>query len=216
MVSVLSLWLPVLLSAVFVFVVSSVIHMVLKYHSNDFIKVPKEEEVMDALRPFNLEPGNYSMPRAADMKDMNSPEYKEKLNKGPNAMLTVLPNGSMNMGSALLQWFLFCVVVGIFSGYVAGIKLAPGAAYMEVFRISSVVAFCSYSLGLWSNTIWYKHSLSATIKSTFDGLVYGLVTGGVFIYSFPLCQLLRLPIQRKEEVQNFPRSLDIILHFIKN
>jgi hypothetical protein len=185
MVSVFSLWLPVLLSAVFVFVVSSVIHMVLKYHKNDYIKVPGEEQVMDALRPFNLEPGNYSMPRAADMKDMNSAEYKEKLEKGPVAMFTVLPNGTMNMGSALLQWFLFCVVVGVFAGYVTGIKLAPGAAYIEVFRISSVVAFCSYSLGLWSNTIWYKHSLSATIKSTFDGLVYGLVTGGTFGWLWP-------------------------------
>ena len=89
------------------------------------------------------------------------------------------------MGSALIQWFLFCVVVGIFAGYVAGIKVAPGADYMEVFRFTSVVAFCSYTLAEWSHTIWYKHGMGATIKSTIDGLIYSLVTGGTFGWLWP-------------------------------
>jgi hypothetical protein len=185
MVSVFSLWLPILLSAVFVFIVSSVIHMVLKYHSNDYSPVPKEAEVMDALRPFNIPPGNYNIPRASSMKEMNTPAYQEKLKKGPVAMLTVIANGPVKMGAALIQWFVFCVVVGIFAGYVAGIKLAPGAAYIEVFRITSVVAFCSYALGLWSYKIWYYFGTSATIKSTIDGLIFGLVTGGTFGWLWP-------------------------------
>ena len=185
MVSVLSLWLPILLSAVFVFILSSVIHMVLKYHNSDFKAVPKEAEVMDALRPFNIEPGMYTMPRANDMKDMNSPEYQEKLKKGPVAMLTVLANGPVNMGAALFKWFVFSVIVGIFSGYVAGIMLGPGANYMEVFRITSVVAFCSYTLAEWPISIWYGHSLSTTLKSTFDGLLYALLTGGTFGWLWP-------------------------------
>ena len=185
MVSVMSLWLPILLSAVFVFIVSSIIHMVLKYHNSDFTQVPKEAEVMEALRPFNIEPGNYNIPRASDMKEMNSPEYQEKLKKGPVALITVLPNTPINMGPALIQWFIFSLVVGIFAGYVAGIKLAPGANYMEVFRFSSVVAFCSYTLGLWPQKIWYKHGTAATIKTTIDGFVYALVTGGTFGWLWP-------------------------------
>ena len=185
MVSVFSLWLPVLLSAVFVFIVSSIIHMVLKYHSSDFLKVPKEEEVMDALRPFNIPPGSYSIPRAGDMKEMNTPGYQEKLKQGPVAMLTVLANGPVKMGSALIQWFIFCVVVGIFAGYVAGIKLAPGAAYIEVFRMTSVVAFCGYAMALWSQKIWYAQGTGTTVKSTIDGLIYGLVTGGTFGWLWP-------------------------------
>lgn len=185
MVSVLSLWLPILLSAVFVFILSSIIHMVLKYHNNDFIEVPKEAEVMDALRPFNIPPGNYSMPRAKDMKDMGSEEYQAKLNKGPVAMMTVIPNGPTKLGSALMNWFLFSIVVGIFSGYVAGIVLAPGTEYMLVFRITSVVAFCSYTLSLWSHKIWYYHGTGATIKTTIDGLIFALITGGTFGWLWP-------------------------------
>jgi len=62
MVSIVSLWLPILLSAVAVFLVSSVIHMVFQYHKNDFVKLPSEDEVMDDLRKANIPPGEYHFP----------------------------------------------------------------------------------------------------------------------------------------------------------
>ena len=185
MVSVMSLWLPILLSAVFVFIVSSIIHMVLKYHNSDFKEVPKEADVMDALRPFNLEPGMYSMPRPKDMKDMGSPEFQEKMKKGPVAMLTVIPNGPTKMGSALVKWFALLIVISLFAAYVAGITLPPGTEYITVFRITSVVAFVAYTTGIWSQNIWYGLSTGTTIKSTIDGLIYGLVTGGTFGWLWP-------------------------------
>jgi len=49
MVSIVSLWLPILLSAAAVFILSSIIHMVLKYHNNDFKALPSEEPVMDDI-----------------------------------------------------------------------------------------------------------------------------------------------------------------------
>lgn len=160
--------------------------MVLKYHNSDYTKLPKEAEVMDALRPFNLPPGNYSMPRPSDMKEMGSPEYQEKCKKGPVAMMTVLTNGPMKMGSALVNWFIFSIIVGIFSGYVAGIVLAPGTDYMMVFRITSVVAFCCYTLALWPHKIWYYHGTAATIKTTVDGFIFALITGGTFGWLWPI------------------------------
>jgi len=42
MVPMLSLWLPILLSAFVVFVVSSIIHTVLGYHASDFEKLARE------------------------------------------------------------------------------------------------------------------------------------------------------------------------------
>ena len=101
MVSILSLWLPILLSAVFVFVASSIIHMVLTYHRTDQGPVPDEANVMDALRPFNLSPGDYAMPCATDTKAMGTPEFIEKAKQGPVAFLTVLPNGPMTIGKSL-------------------------------------------------------------------------------------------------------------------
>jgi len=125
MVPVLSLWLPIILSAVAVFLLSSVIHMLFGYHHNDYGTLPDEAGVMDVLRPFNLPPGNYAMPHPRDTKDMNSPEYKAKYAKGPVGFLTVLPGGSMAMGKELVQWFCYTLVVGIFAAYIAGRALGP-------------------------------------------------------------------------------------------
>ena len=120
-VSLMSLWLPIVLSAVVVFVLSNVIHMALKYHSADYGKLPQEEQVMEALRKFNIPPGDYMTPRPASMDDMKSPAFAEKMNKGPVMVLTVKPSGPMNMGPYLAQWFLYTIVVGIFAGYMGGI-----------------------------------------------------------------------------------------------
>jgi hypothetical protein len=64
MVPISALWLPILLSAAIVFAASCIIHMVLPYHRGDFRGVPKEDEVMEALRRFNIPPGDYMMPHA--------------------------------------------------------------------------------------------------------------------------------------------------------
>jgi len=185
MVPVMSLWLPTLLSAVVAFLLSSLIHMLLKYHQSDFDMVPKEDEVMDALRPFNIPPGNYAIPRAGSMEAMKSPEFIEKANKGPVGFMTVFPNGVPAMGASLIKWFIYCIVVSAFAAYVGGRALGPGAEYLSVFRFVGTTAFIGYSLALWQNTIWYKTKLSTTIKNTFDGLVYALFTAGVFGWLWP-------------------------------
>jgi hypothetical protein len=185
MVPVMSLWLPILLSAVFVFVVSSIIHMALGYHRNDFVKLPKEEEIMDALRKFDIAPGDYVVPHAGSSKEMKSPEFIEKATKGPVAFLTVFPSGPPKMGASLLQWFLYCVLVGIVAAYIAGRAVEPGAPYLAVFRFTGCTAFTGYSLALLQGSIWYKRKWSATLKSVFDGLIYGLFTAGTFGWLWP-------------------------------
>jgi hypothetical protein len=107
-VSLMSLWLPIVVSAVFVFMASSISHMVLAYHRSDLGGVPKEDQVMAALRPFALRPGNYMMPHAGSMQAAKNPEFVEKCRQGPVALLTVLPSGVMNMGPSLALWFVYC------------------------------------------------------------------------------------------------------------
>jgi hypothetical protein len=109
MVSVISLWLPILLSAVIVFLVSSFIHMVLRYHRADFGKIPKEDEVMGSLRSLNIPPGDYVIPCARSSKVMKSPEYIEKTNQGPVAFMTVIKSGPQSMASGLILWFLYSI-----------------------------------------------------------------------------------------------------------
>jgi hypothetical protein len=159
--------------------------MVLPWHKNDYPKMPNEDKVMDSLRPFNIPPGDYMIPRPSSTKEMSSPEYIDKMKKGPVVILTVLPNGQSNMVSNLIQWFLFSIVVGIFAAYVAGRALLPNADYLQVFRFAGVTAFLGYSLALWEMSIWYKRSWMITIKSTIDGLIYALLTAGVFGWLWP-------------------------------
>ncbi|MBI4444539.1 MAG: hypothetical protein HY645_01415 [Acidobacteria bacterium] len=185
MVSITSLWAPILLSAVIVFVVSSLIHMVLPYHRSDYSKVPAEDELMAAMRKLNIPPGDYLIPCVTNPGEMKNPEYVEKRDKGPVALMTVMEPGPPTMGKSLLQWFLYCVAVGILAAYVAGRALAPGSDYLAVFRFAGSTAFIGYAVALWQNSIWYKRAWSITLKSTFDGLIYGLLTAGTFGWLWP-------------------------------
>ena len=184
MVTILSLWLPILISAALVFIASSLIHMVLKYHSTDFAKLPEEDGVMAALRPFSIPPGEYIMPHGMDSEVRKEQAFKDKLKAGPVAFLTVF-SSNMGMGKSLAQWFGYCLLMGVFAAYIAGRALGPGEPYLEVFRFTGAAAFGAYSLALLQDSIWYKRSWSSTLKSLLDGLVYALLTAGTFGWLWP-------------------------------
>ncbi len=185
MVPVSSLWLPILLSAVIVFVASSIIHMVLRYHRTDFRKAPAEDELMEALRKIGVAPGEYMIPCAGSPEGMKDPAFVEKMKRGPVAFITVIESGPPSMGKSLALWFLYCVAVGFFAAYLSGRALAPGSHYLSVFRFAGCTAFVGYTLALWQNSIWYKRAWTTTLKSTIDGLVYAALTAGTFGWLWP-------------------------------
>jgi hypothetical protein len=185
MVPLLSLWLPILLSAVLVFIASSIMHMVLTYHRSDFKKLPSQDEAMEALRKFAIPPGEYMLPCGEGPQSMKDPAFVEKMNQGPVAVMIVMKSGPPRMGASLLQWFLFCVVVSVFAAYVAGRAVGPGAPYLQVFRFAGVTAFIAYAVALWQSSIWYKRPWSTTLKLTFDGFVFSLLTAGAFGWLWP-------------------------------
>jgi hypothetical protein len=181
----MSLWLPVLVSAVAVFVASSLVHMVLPWHKNDYARVPDEEAARSAIGPLAIPPGDYMMPRPMSRAEMSSEAFKEKHRQGPNVIMTVLPNGDWSMGRNLTLWFLYLVVVSIFSAYLAGRALPATAETMQILRFVSATAFISYSVALWQMSIWYRRSWSTTIKANIDGLIYAFITGGIFCWLWP-------------------------------
>ncbi len=185
MTGLTALWLPILVAAVLVFVASSLIHMLSPWHKGDYRSVPREDEVMAALRPFAIPPGDYLMPRPKDRADMRSPGFTEKMSKGPVMVATVWPSGAMSMGRNLGLWFAYLIVVGICAAYVAGRALPPGAHYVQVFRFAGATAFIAYSLALWQMSIWYHRAWSTTIKATVDGLLYAMLTAGTFGWLWP-------------------------------
>jgi len=185
MVTVTELWLPILLSAVVVFVASSVIHMLLPYHKSEYKKLPNEDRLLEAMRNEGVAPGLYVFPYVAAHKEMKSAEMIEKYKRGPVGMVTVMPSRPPAMGKYLTMWFLFCVLIGVFVAYLAGRTLQPGAQYLAVFRIAGTVAFVGYGVGVLTDSIWKGQAWSATLKHLFDGLIYGLLTAGVFGWLWP-------------------------------
>jgi len=184
MMTVLSLWLPILLAAVAVFLASSVIHMMLGFHRNDVGAIPDERKVADALRPFAIPPGDYAMPHG-HAKEMHTPEFIRKMKEGPVAIITIRPNEPAGMGKSLALWFGYSLVVGAVAAYVAGSTLSVGAGYGEVFRVVAAVAFAGYSLAVLQASIWWGRSWSYTVRTMVDGVIYGLLTGGVFGWLWP-------------------------------
>lgn len=180
------LWLPMLVAAVLVFVASSIIHMAPLWHRSDYPRLANEDQVMAALRPLDLPAGDYFFPRPAPPQTMNSPEFQARMKAGPTAMMTVFPRGAgTGMGRQLGLWFVFCLIVSLLAGYVAAAGLPPGTPYLRVFQIAGVTAFIGYSVALWELSIWYRRAWSMSIKGTIDGLIYGLLTGGVFGWLWP-------------------------------
>jgi hypothetical protein len=176
----LALWSPILLSSVFVFVASFIIHMALPWHKGDYLKLPQEDKVMDALRPFSIPPGDYVVPRCFSTAEMKSAEFAEKLKKGPVMGITVMPNGPFHMGKSLLFWFLYLIVVNYLTAYIVGHALPYGAKFAVVFRFAGVASFMGYAAAIWQMSIWYRRSWLTTIKTTVDGLIYAGLTAGTF------------------------------------
>ena len=185
MVSPMSLWLPVLVSAVVAFIASSVIHMVLPFHRGDMKGLPNEDGVLDAIRKSNVAPGDYVFPYAGSMEAMKDPGFVAKYAKGPVGFLTITPGRPVSMRNELTMWFLYLVLVSFFAAYVARAALEPGEHYLRVFRVTGTVAFVGYSLALFQNSIWYRRNWGATLRSVIDGLVYALLTAGTFGWLWP-------------------------------
>jgi hypothetical protein len=185
MVTLPALWLPILASAVAVFIASSVIHMALRYHNTDFHPLPDEPAARRALAALKLAPGDYAMPYCTTMKEAAGPDFTARRNEGPVLLMTVMKPGPMVMTGALVKWFAFLLVVGVFTAYVARLALPAGADYLQVHRVTGAAAFMAYGLGDAPQSIWHGRSGKVLAKNLADALVYGLVTGGVFGWLWP-------------------------------
>lgn len=185
MVSLGALWIPVLLSAALVFVASSLVWMVLPWHRNDFAGLPDEQAVREALSSPDLTPGQYHVPHAPDREAYRSEEIQEKFREGPVATVTVMEDGPPSMGKQFVQWFLYGVGVSVLAGYVAASTLPLGAEYGEVFRVTGSVAWAGYGLAYVGDAIWFARPWGFSLKMVVDGLVYGLLTAGIFGWLWP-------------------------------
>jgi hypothetical protein len=185
MVGLVALWMPIVASAVFVLIALMLIHGMLGWHKADMAAIPGEEAFLDALRGLDAPPGDYRFPHGVTVEEMTAPAFIEKMNRGPVGVMTVWPNGEINMGKLIGRWFVYSLVIGVLVAYVAGRALGSGAAFADVFRVSAVVTFCCYALAHWQNWIWWGKSVRFTLTHTLDGVIFAIITGATFGWLWP-------------------------------
>jgi hypothetical protein len=174
------LWVPIVLSAVIVWIASFLMHMVLPHHKGEWKGMSNEEGVLAALK--DVPPGQYMFPWC-DMKQMNDPAVQEKLNNNPNGTITIWA-GRVNMGRNLLLTFATYLFIGAVVAYLSWHAMqGERVDYMDVFRISGTAAFLGHGLGWITHMIWYQ--VKGFWTHMFDSVVYALLTAGVFGWLWP-------------------------------
>ncbi len=168
-----------------VFVASSLVHMVFRWHMPDYRKLANEDEVQAALRRGSPTPGQYVIPHCTDPKAASEPAMAKKFTDGPLAMIYVGPTGMPKMGPALGGWVVYSFLVSLCAGYVGKAALGAGAAYLEVFQVIGATAFLAYAGQSASDSIWKHKPWSVTFRSAVDGLLYAALTAGSFAWRWP-------------------------------
>lgn len=184
-VSLASLWLPILLSGVFVWIASAFIHMVLKYHNSDYKQLNQEHEVAKALRQSADNPGLYSTPYCSDMKEMNDPAVQQRFKDGPVVMMTVMNKGMPPMGKLLGQQLLFFIFGSILIAYIGTMALQPSEDSIHVFHVLFVTAFSVYAWASVPYSIWFGYPWSVTVKYFIDAGIFAVVIGITFAWLWP-------------------------------
>lgn len=185
MVSLSALAVPILASAVAVFFLSFLMWMVLPHHKQDFKGLPDEGHIVEAMRAKHLAAGQYVFPYCADPKQMKDPGFVKRYERGPAGVIIVRPTGPMDMSRNLCLSFAFNLTVSLVAGYVATIGLTPQSSAGAVFQLVSTVTCMSYSAAITWSAIWWSRSWASVGKEMLDGLVYGLVTGAIFLQLWP-------------------------------
>ncbi len=184
MISLIDLWLPILLSAVIVFIASSIIWMATPIHKRDY-QGPGDQEgpLTDLLRRSGLKPGVYVVPWCD--RSTRDPVVRERFMAGPWAMLTVMGSGP-KMGKSLSMWMLHLLIVGTVVAYVvSSAGLARGTSYWLVFRMAATVALLAHAGYALPMSIWHGQPWRQIPGRLFDGVVYALLTGGCFAGFWP-------------------------------
>jgi hypothetical protein len=178
------LWLPILLSAAVIWVISAVVWMALPHHKRDFIGLPDEEGFMEYLRKSGIKPGNYVFPDFRKREAMKSPRVEKALNEGPVGHLSVWPT-PLTMGGKMFATFIVYLVVSILIAYLTRVALPGAAPFAKVFQVAGTAGILAYCFSFIPNAVWFGSYKRTIVANFVDGVVYGLITGAIFAWGWP-------------------------------
>ena len=177
------LWLPIVVSAVLVFVVSAALHMLLPAHRTEWGHLPKESALQEALR--GTPPGLYGFPMPAEAGERGKPEAMQRWAEGPSGWLSLVPPRPLDMGRNMGLSLLMNLFVSASAAYLAAHVLGVAPPYRPVFRLVGTVGFLAYAVGPIYEAIWYWKPFRSLALVAIDALLYGLVMAGSFGWLWP-------------------------------
>jgi len=186
MQDLIALWMPIIASAVAVFIVSAIFWMALPHHKPDVQTMDNGEGFRKAIKDLGVAPGNYMFPNC-DHKDMKSPEFQAVWKEGPWGHLRLLP-AAPNMGKSLLGTFITFLLISVFVGYLASMMFSGAAADPSakmVFRFCGAAAVLGHVFGGLPHAFFFGKPARFMITDAVDAIVYGIVTGAVFALLWP-------------------------------
>lgn len=175
-----SLLLPTVLTAVAIFFASFLSWMIFQLHLKDWRKLEKEDEFLDAVKNLGIQPGSYSFPGYDDPKELKTEELKQKMEAGPNGIVTVF--GPMTMGKNLAMTFVYFLVISFCLGYVATLALEPGAAFADVFRVVGTVGLLVFLGAMIQHAIWFQNRITGHV---IESVAYAVIAGAIFGAMWP-------------------------------
>jgi hypothetical protein len=159
--------------------------MLFTYHNSDYKAFSNEDDVRAVINKGSATAGQYVLPYSSGMKALQEPAMVQKMKEGPVGFVLLRAPGPPTMGPALGQWFVLTLVISYLVAYVTGLVAAPGTAHLAVFRIAGTIAFLAYAVSQVQEAIWRAVPWSSAAKTIMDGVVYALVTGAIFAWTWP-------------------------------
>ena len=180
----LPLWLPILLSAVAVWIAALIVWMALPHHKGDFLGLPDEDGFMDYIRKSGIKPGNYAFPDCRGRAAMKSVKVQKAWEEGPVGHLSVWRT-PLTMGDKMVATFIVYLVVSTLIAYLTRIAISGPANFVKVFQVAATAGILAYCFSHMPSAIWWGSYKRTIVANVIDGILYAAITGAIFAWRWP-------------------------------
>ena len=184
----MQLWLPIVLSAVILFIASSVIWMFAPHHKTEWKEPPQVDALRTFLRQSGITAGAFVFPHmtAADRADKaKAAEKMKQAEEGPAGVLFLRAPGPMGMGRMMVQQFVFFLVVAALIALLDVHMMDRGTVYLAVFKRDAIIAFLTFGLGTAPESIWFARPWKSFWLQAIDAAIYAGLLAGTFGWLWP-------------------------------
>lgn len=184
MAFLIDLWLPILVSAVAVWVASALAWTALGHHKKDMQELTPqaEEELKQVLSRHGVTPGVYGYPNFNSFKGKSKEEVAAMMTR-PMGILRVWRG--MGMAGPMVFGFVWSLIIGVLIAYIGHPVLPKGTEFAKVMQVLGTAGVLAYAFGGVVNDVWFQESKRAMVLCFIDGVVYGLITGAIFAWLWP-------------------------------